>query len=406
MSDQSPCLLEGIRVLDVASYIAAPIASTMMADFGAEVIKIEPPNGDTYRYINDNPGMPTDAGDFHWHLNNRNKKSICLDLTNDAGQTVLRRLVEQSDVFVSNFVKPVRDKLKISWDDLKTLNQRLIYASLTAYGEVGPEAAKTGFDSTAYWARSGLMHMVRPDPDQGPARSLPGQGDHPTGVALFGAIMLALYERERTGKGSKVHTSLLANGLWATGFFAQAVIAGGTVMMRPRREDMPNALTNHYQCQDQKWFLLTILNQEREWESLLKAIDKPELAQDQRFNSRATRALNAQALTQILDEVFITQPWAYWQTRFAEYRLTLGVVNTLDDLAKDPQILASEALVKVNDERIGADLIINSPVWVEDYEKPEPLAAPVLGEHTEQVLSNSGFSEAEVQSLKNAGAFG
>lgn len=406
MTQQTPRLLEGIRVLDVASYIAAPVATTMMADFGAEVIKIEPPGGDTYRRISDNPGMPNDAGEFSWHLNNRNKKGLCLDLNNESGQAILRRLVERSDVFVSNYVKPVREKLKISWHDLKTINERLIYASLTAYGETGPEASKTGFDSTAYWARSGLMHMVRPDPAKGPARSLPGQGDHPTGVALFGAIMLALYERERSGKGSKVHTSLLANGLWASGFFAQAVITGGTAMMRPRREDMPNALTNHYQCQDQQWFLLTILNQEREWDSLLQAVDKPELAQDPRFQSRADRGKNAQALTEILDQVFSTKPWPYWRQRFAQYRLTLGVVNTLHDLANDAQILASDTLVKVNDQRIGAPLMINSPLWVEDYQKPEPLAAPQLGEHTAQVLQDSGFTETEIQNFKTAGAFG
>jgi len=258
-------VLSGIRVLDVASYIAAPVAATLMADYGADVIKVEAPKGDAYRHLNNNPGLPETDAAFHWHVTNRNKRGLALDLTSAAGRQVLERLVAGTDVFITNFPLGARKRLQLNYADIQALNPKLIYASLSAYGESGDEAPNPGFDSTAYWARSGLMDMVRPDPDGGPARSMPGQGDHPTGVALFGAIMLALFDRQRTGVGQHVHTSLMANGLWANAFAAQAALSGAQMPRRPKREDMPNALTNHYQCADQRWFILTLLNQDRDW---------------------------------------------------------------------------------------------------------------------------------------------
>src|SRR5690606_5727955 len=173
-------LLEGVRVLDVASYIAAPAAAMMLADLGAEVIKVEPPGGDAYRDLRNAPGMPRTETDYGWLVDNRNKKGIVIDLKSEAGRGVLYRLAETADVFITNLPLNVRSRLGVTWEDIAPLNDRLIYASLTAYGEAGEEASKTGFDSTAWWARSGLMDLVRPSPDAAPTRSLPGMGDHPT----------------------------------------------------------------------------------------------------------------------------------------------------------------------------------------------------------------------------------
>ncbi len=229
----------GLKVIDCASFIAAPAAATVMADFGADVIKIEPPGeGDMYRsMLTTLPGMPKTDINFPWEMISRTKRSLCLDLKSPDGKAVLDRLVADADVFITNLPLPARRRLGIAWEDLRPLNPRLVYGSFTAYGEQGPEADKSGFDSTAYWARSGLMDLVRADATSPPARSVPGMGDHPSAMAFFGAIVTALYRRERTGLGGLASSSLLANGLWANGFFAQAGLYGLEPLPRPKRED-------------------------------------------------------------------------------------------------------------------------------------------------------------------------
>src|SRR6201995_4868741 len=212
-------LFTGLKVVDCASWIAGPAAATMMSDFGADVIKIEPPGvGDPWRASQPIPGR---SDDYYWQLTSRNKRSLALDLKHPEGQAVLRRLVAAADVFITNYPLPVRARLRLAAADLLPLNPRLIYASFTAYGEAGEEAAKTGFDSTAYWARTGLMDMVRADEDTPPVRSMPGMGDHPSGTGLYAAIVSALYRREKTGQGGVVKSSLLQNGLWANGWAVQ-----------------------------------------------------------------------------------------------------------------------------------------------------------------------------------------
>lgn len=403
----NPSILDGIVVLDVASYIAAPVATTVMADFGAEVIKVEPPQGDAYRSIVNNPGMPECATDFHWQSANRNKRGITLDLGCDAGRGALDRLIGQADVLVTNFPSRTRKRLRLEYDDIRTKNERLIYASLSAYGEKGDEAPNPGFDSTAYWARSGLMHMVRPDPQGGPARSTPGQGDHPSGIALFGAIMLALYDRLRTGRGTHVHTSLMANGLWANAFNAQAILSDGDVPLRPRRELMGNALTNHYRTSDDRWFILTVLNQDRDWPRLLEATGAYAFADDERFATRAARNANGPALCVELDRIFAARDLNYWKQRLNEFGLTIGVVGTNEEIQGDGHMVDSGALrATPSQDAMGAQYIVDSPLWIEGHEKLPVRPAPRTGEHTREVLLGAGYSEAELAALKDDGAFG
>src|ERR1700731_687601 len=220
-------IFEGLKVLDCASFIAAPAAATVLSDFGADVIKIEPPGlGDPYRSLPKLPGYPHSPHNFTWMLESRNKRSLALDLSRPEGQAVLHRLVAEADVFITNFPLPVRARLAMTYGELAPLNERLIYASFTGYGERGEEANKPGFDSNAYWARSGLMDLVRADQDTSPARSIAGMGDHPCAMAFYGAIVTALYQRERTGKGAHVSSNLMANGVWAASVLAQAKLCG------------------------------------------------------------------------------------------------------------------------------------------------------------------------------------
>src|ERR1700758_631417 len=239
-------LFSDLKVIDCASWIAGPAAATMLSDFGADVIKIEPPGaGDPWRASQPIPGKTIDA---YWQLTSRNKRSLALDLKHPDGQAVLHRLAASADVFITNFPLPVRDRLRMAPDDLTPLNPRLIYASFTAYGEEGDEAAKTGFDSTAYWARTGLMDMVRADADTPPVRSMPGMGDHPSATALYAAIVTALYRRGKNRQGGVVRSSLLQNGVWANACAIQTRLFGEDVKLRPRREGAPNALANHYRA--------------------------------------------------------------------------------------------------------------------------------------------------------------
>src|ERR1700742_2720573 len=248
LSDMTKALFEDLLVLDCASFVAGPAATTIMSDFGARVIKIEPPGaGDSYRQLIHLPGTPVSDRDYYWMLDNRNKESLALDLKQDAAQDILRTLVKKADVFVTNFPGPIRDRLKLRPDDILSLNERIIYASLTPYGEEGPEKDRTGYDSTAWWARSGLMHAVRATAQSEPARSIPAMGDHPTAVSLYAAIMTGLYRRSITGKGGMVSTSLLANGLWSNGCYMQAALVGAKFQPRAPRYRR-SALLEVYRC--------------------------------------------------------------------------------------------------------------------------------------------------------------
>jgi crotonobetainyl-CoA:carnitine CoA-transferase CaiB-like acyl-CoA transferase len=405
MSVNGQRFLEGIKVLDVASFIAGPAAATVMADFGAEVIKVEPPGiGDAYRYSWKAPGSPACASNYPWLLDNRTKKSIAINLKTAAGQAVLHRLAADADVFLTNIPLGRRAALKVRYEDIAPLNERLIYASLTAYGETGAEAGKTGFDSTALWARTGLMDMVRPSPDSPPARSLPGMGDHPTAMSLFGAIMAGLYQRERTGKGTMVATSLVANGVWWNATPIQATLCGAEYPRRPAREHATNALHNLYQCRDGQWFHLVLIPEDKNWTVLCPVLNREDLLTDPRFATREARHANAPALIETLDAVFRQRDWPEWRARLEAAGLTFGVIARLADIPHDQQLLDADILTPIADPTSGPALTVNSPISIGGQHKVAPQAAPDLGQHTDAVLRDVGYSATEIAELRALGA--
>ena len=405
MSQDLP--LAGLKVIDCASFIAAPVATTVLADFGADVIKIEPPSGEPYR--RDDPAMrvPYSEYPYNYIVDNRSKRGITLDLKIDAGRKVLHKMLESADVFVTNAPFPARKRLQVRYEDFKELYPRLIYASVTAYGEQGPEADRTGFDSTALWARTGLMDLVKPAPDSAPARSLPGMGDHPTAISMVAGIMMALYRRERTGKGGECATNLMANGLWWNAIWTQAALCGAKVEARPPREEADNPMHNLYCAADGRWFHLVMITKPDRFAEVCRAVGLDHLAEDPRFETIESRKPHARALIDAFDNVFRTTTWAEWKHILTENRFTFGEIGTMEDIATDPQMRESGAIVPhPQPEKSGSGLTLSSPFWLTDTEKRPASMPPGLGEHNDDVLAELGFSEAEAAALRDGGAFG
>src|SRR5258706_10368623 len=250
-------IFSGLKVVDLASFIAGPGAAVILSDFGADVIKVEPPAGDLQRLVYKVPPQPRAKENYPWHLDNRNKRGIAVDLKSPRAGEILERLVNWADVLIVNTPRPARKRLKLMYEDVAPWNPRLIYADLTGYGDNGPDANLPGFDITAYWARSGLLSVTR-DAGAPPTLPLSGSGDHATAVSLYSAIVTALYRRERTGKGSYVTTSLLAEGVWSASVSIQAALCGANFYGLHDRMHPANAALNVYRASDDTWFVLIV----------------------------------------------------------------------------------------------------------------------------------------------------
>jgi crotonobetainyl-CoA:carnitine CoA-transferase CaiB-like acyl-CoA transferase len=397
-------MFKGLKVLDCSSFIAAPAAATILSDFGADVIKIEPPGaGDPYRAVPLLPTMPQARENYAWMLASRNKRGLALNLAKLSAQEVVRRLVAQADVFITNFPAVVRKKLGLRYDDLAPLNNRLIYASFTGYGESGEEASKPGFDITAWWARSGLMDGVRTEATAPPARLLTGMGDHPSGISIYADIVMGLYQRQLTGMGAHVGTSLLANGIWCNGVMAQAALCGARFIDRPPREQALNAFTNYYQCRDKRWLILTILNEERQWPVFIKCLGRDDLQNDPRFATSRDRMKNAVELTTVLDKTFATKDRSEWREILAAGGIVFDVVASAQDIPNDSQILANDILVPFDNDSV---LTVTSPISVEGQDKVKPRRPPAVGQHSDEVLREAGYDATMIAKLRTDGAVG
>jgi len=314
-------IFSGLKVVDLASFIAGPSAAVILSDFGADVIKVEPPNGDLWRHGHQIPSQPLAKDAYAWHLANRNKRGITLDLKSPSAQPVLEKLVKWADVFIVNTPHPARKKLRLEYDDVVQWNPRLIYADLTGFGEKGPDADLPGFDITSYWARSGLLSMTR-DAGAPPTWPVGGSGDNATAVGLYSAIVTALYRRERTGKGSYVTTSLLAEGVWSASVAIQAALVGAKFSGLHDRTHPANAALNVYRAADGTWFVLIVAPDKLA--AVAKAIGRPDILTDPRFSDPAKLTANMPQLAAILDEVFGAQPMAHWYEVFSGLHVTFG----------------------------------------------------------------------------------
>jgi crotonobetainyl-CoA:carnitine CoA-transferase CaiB-like acyl-CoA transferase len=306
-------------------------------------------------------------------------------------------------VFITNLHPSVLEKLGMDWESLAPENPRLIYAHATGYGDQGAEVEKPGYDATAWWARSGLMDAVRPNGAEF-ALATAGMGDHPSAMALFGAIALALFDRERTGKGRRVRTSLCANGAWSNSILIQAALCGGKPYVPPTHAGSGNSLVNHYVCSCGRGLYLAMVQEPVEWERFTRAIGKPELAQDPRFKELPLRRANAPALTKILDEVFASRSLSDWRAELDRHQITFGVIQRIEDLPHDPQLAANGILREMSGPGVRPGLrTVDSPIQLDGVSKAPARRPPALGEHGREILQSIGYGPDRIAALVRDG---
>lgn len=402
MVDSQP-LLDGIKVLEIATFVFGPGCTAIMSDFGADVIKIESPGtGDPMRHAHKSPPFMPLEFPYLWQQDNRNKRSIALDMKQPEGREVLLKLVREADVLVTNFPPNVLERLKIRYEDLLPENERLVYAQITGYGENGDDANTPGFDGNAYWARTGLMDIVR-TADSEPTLPAIAMGDHPSAMTMYAGVMTGLYQRERTGKGSKVYSSLMANGLWAAASNISGVLAGTDPAKRMNVSGPGNALVNHYQTKDDRWLSIIVLQEEKNWPYFIKAIDRADLAEDPRFIEKGIRHKNGKALAPILREVFRSRDTAEWKQRLRDNNVTFSVVATFEEVVNDPQALLNDMFIDVEGHNFGRGQQVNSPFWIQGSAKVPAKLGPELGADASAILRELGYEDASIKQLTDKG---
>ncbi|MBA4179450.1 MAG: hypothetical protein C0506_02580 [Anaerolinea sp.] len=404
MTDDSGLIFSGLKVLDVGTWIAGPVSATILADFGASVIKVESPGlGDPFRALAGGPLSPNSDVNYCWITDGRNKRSITLNLKTPEARHILIRLVKECDVYVTNQPFPTREKLGLRYEDLAPLNERMIYASLTAYGEEGPDAQLEGFDGVAWWARTGLMDMVRA-PGATPGMSVPGMGDHPTAVTMYAAIVTALMRRERTGKGGKVHTSLLANGLWANACLGQAALVEAEFPVRDDGSAPPRSPNRVlFETADKRLLQLYMVRTQEELDGLFVAAGRLDMLSDPRFMNLESRMANAAPLIAELKATFRQKTAKEWMAIFRAEGVPVTLVAEMQDLLHDEQLYANRMVVPPTGPGVPAKVVINHPINIDGLATVGPRHAPEVGEHTAEVLAEMGFSEAEIAGFAERG---
>jgi crotonobetainyl-CoA:carnitine CoA-transferase CaiB-like acyl-CoA transferase len=397
--------LEGIRVLDVSEAGLAPVCCRILADMGAEVIKVErTAGGDQTRGILKISGdVPVYDINYVFEFYNFSKKGITLDLKKKEGQEILYKLIEKSDVFVCNFRPHALKSLGLEYETISRINPRIIYAHLSGYGLHGPEKDTGAYDFVGYWARSGVMASLG-EPGTPLPFQVPGFGDNTTGMYAACAIMMALFHRERTGEGQEVCVSLLGGGIWSMGIVLSSVLATGLEYPRVSRTCQSNPIFNSYECADGKWIQMACIQGDRYWANVCQALDIVELEHDPRFATHELRMKNNLALIPLLDDVFKSRNRDEWEERLGRYEIIWTKVKTPADVANDPTPWADGYFREI-DHPAGKKLKVILPPW-QFSKTPTTIrsTAPEFGQHTEEVLTETlGYSWEDVAAFKDKG---
>ena len=352
--------LDGIKVVELGVWVAGPAAGGIMADWGADVVKIEPPTGDPGRSFGRMIGLD-DGSSPPFEMDNRSKRSIVLDLTTDGGLATARQLISGADVFITNVRPDALRRLDLDYPALAELNPRLVYGLITGYGETGPDANRPAYDVAAFWARSGVADLLT-KPGDTPPFQRGGMGDHLTGMTLAAAINAALVARARTGEGQLVSTSLYRQGAYTVSFDLNTFLLSGRPIAIGQRESMGNPCMNNYVAADGRRFWIVGLEADRHWPALCRAVGRPEWLSDNRFATARDRARNAAELIATLDEIFASRTLDEWSEVFAaEPELFWSPVNSMEDVLGDEQFYAAGGLVDVPDSDGGSLPMVATP---------------------------------------------
>ena len=394
--------MEGVKVIEMGVWVAGPAAGCILSDWGADVVKIEPTRvGDPGRLFArmlgaDLPFNPP------FEMDNRGKRSVAIDLAREEGREIALGLVDSADVFVSNVRMAGLERLGLDYASLQRRNPRLVHAAISGYGFEGPDADRAGYDIAAFWARSGIAHMLT-QPGQQPPFQRGGMGDHGAGLACAGAVAAALYAREKTGEGQQVATSLLRQGVYTLSFDLAFLMRIGVSIGVSDRAAMVNPCINSYRDSQGRWFWIVGLEGERHWPPLCRVVGRPEWIDDPRFANPSDRATNATTLIALLDEIFATRTREEWGVIFdAEPDMWWAPVQSLDEVLADPQVAAAGSFVEVPDGD-GSMLLPATPVDFAATSAAPRRGSPGHGEHTDEILTMLGYGADRIARLREQG---
>ena len=395
--------LTGIRVVELGVWVAGPSAGGVMADWGASVVKIEPPEGDPFRGLYLTAAGVELPANPPFELDNRGKRSIVLDLRKPEAHEIALRLIDGADVFVTNLRRGALDRLGLEWDVLSARNPRLVYGRVTGYGEEGPDADRPSYDVGAFWARAGIVAALTA-PGVDPPMQRGAMGDHTAGMTLAGGVTAALLAREKSGRGQLVTTSLLRVGLFVLGWDTNACVRLGIKATPMVRNESPNPVITPYRGGDGKWFWLLGLQGQRHWPDLVRALGRPEWLEDPRFATMRARRDNVGELVALMDAIFATAPAAEWGRRFDAAGMWWAPVQTTTEVVDDPQVHAAGGFVDVPQADGTTAPGVATPVDFSDTPWAPAGPSPECGQHTEEILLELGFDWEAIGGLKERGA--
>jgi crotonobetainyl-CoA:carnitine CoA-transferase CaiB-like acyl-CoA transferase len=393
--------LEGIRVIEVANWLAAPAAAALLADLGADVIKVEPPGGEIYReFVLRSMGYTYDfPANYAFQVDNRGKRAVTVALDRPGGPELVRRMCERADVFVTNLIAERRERYGLAQPDVAAVNPRIIYASFSGYGTRGPDKNRPGFDYAAFWARSGLMGVLG-EPPSPPPLCRGGQGDHTTALNILAAVLAALRLRDRTGEGQHVEVTLQGTGMWTLAGDLQAALIAREQPSRHERTRPANPIWNSYRSADGVWILLVMPQPDPlYWPRFCAMIGKPEWAADPRYDTLFKRREHTVELTRAIDALFAARDYAYWKAKLDEHGLIWAPVASLPDVVDDPQVREMGWFTELEHPTLGRFETLGTPFKLYGADVGPRGPAPEAGQHTFEVLTELGIGEEELAKL-------
>ena len=396
--------LDDITVIEIANWMAAPSAGAILADLGAKVIKIEPLSGDPMR----DRGRPAKIEgdikdhDFQFDVDNRGKQSIQLDLTNDDALKIVKKLCAKSEIFMCNLLAKRQEKFGLDPVSLSKVNPRIVHATLTGYGTQGPDAWRPGYDVTAFFGRSGMYDAMREGSDGIVPMARTAQGDHTTGLAMTGAILAALRQAEKTGQYQAVETSLFETAVWTQATDYSITAVDRAPLRKRAREEQLSATANRYPCGDGSWIVFN-MPEPFWWPRFADALGKPEWKDDERFLEGRDRYRNMTTLVPMIDEVLITRSRDEWGAIMDEHGIIWAPVLGLHEVVSDPQAEAINLFPKMELEGVGSYRTVRIPMNFHTFDALPSVPAPTAGQHTQEVLSELGYSASEITALAERG---